>query len=242
MHIYPSLVCFSLIKKQFSWSNHGREIWYAAMPLLKTDMQPCTRWDRNVVFPKSYPALLNPPNTPRHQDLRRPTRHLWDHGRRNSICDLPGWFARALLRTTILRPPLSPVPKKKEANVEPLWETLAAINNYHLGMVSIPKLSLPTMAGPPHAWVPRWNSSSWETDLGRNQRGWKTLENNGKYGKWWENVGKTGVSIIFFTGKNCSYWAPRRLQCLQCGTVPQDEDAGLPKMKVDIQKTAGFWR
>ena len=33
------------------------------MPLLKTDMQPCTRWDRNVVFPKSYPALLNPPNT-----------------------------------------------------------------------------------------------------------------------------------------------------------------------------------
>jgi hypothetical protein len=37
------------------------------------------------------------------------------------------------------------VPKEKEANVEPLWETLAAINNYHLGMVSA-KMSLPILA------------------------------------------------------------------------------------------------
>ena len=127
--IYPYLPKFSMF--QLRSKNNSREAITAAkfgMPLLKTDMQPCIRWDRNVVFPwESYPALLNPPNTssttpgpaaPNSPSLGPWTKKFNLRLARMIRPSLMGYirlrtgscatWVSALLRTTILRPPLSP--------------------------------------------------------------------------------------------------------------------------------------
>ena len=103
------------------------------MPLLKTDMQPCIRWDWNVVFPVGIiSCTVESPKYIVH-DTRTCGAQLaisgtMDEEIQSATCqdDSPepdglrlrtgscATWVSALLRTTILRPPLSPESAQKK--------------------------------------------------------------------------------------------------------------------------------